>query len=654
MTRTVQPHYIRENKAARVPRRLIIIDSEAVSARARTGETQQWRCGAAIFVHWTDKGTLFRDLRTYTTPEDLWSDVAEFTRRKSRTVLYAHNLPYDMRITQALRWLPRKGFSLTAIRLASKGTWSKWSRDKATLTLCDSASLFPATLYTLGKMWGIPKLPLPDDDDTEGWVIRCVRDVEILAQTIVSYFEWLRTGVAGNWQVTGAGQAWAHWRHAHYTHHILVHCDDGATAAERRAMWTGRAENWQWGIDLTAPAYEWDWQNAYPRLARDNDIPIKMVATARRASMNDLKVMMGKWIVLADVTVTTDVPVVPAKHAGRILWPVGTFTTTLWQPELQLLLRSGATFTVERLWLYKGAPALAQWGEWILRELHTGDPDRPPWAGILLKHWSRALIGRFATQYQDWELLGRDPVERVLTGRMHDMRTGESSEFMQVGHEVHVMTGMTESDDSCPQVTSYVMSLARVQLWDAVTTAGHENVLYMDTDSIVVNAVGNRKMEIATRAGQFEGLRVKGRHRGYEIYGPRAAIIGGEAKLSGIPRNSRRTSQSQWTGEVWTQLEHALTIGESDRVTIHERKYTVRWNEFRRARTDNGRTVAYTLPGYEPSIPRGDIAPVTHAERVQYLRKHLGAKGFKHPVTAMDDVVPRNSGNAGDAHLAGA
>jgi hypothetical protein len=627
MSRMVPAHYIRENKAARVPKRLIIIDSEARATRKRSGETQQWRCGAAMFIHWTTKGFCHRDLRTYTDPESLWADVAEFTRPGQRTVLYAHNLPYDLRITQALLWLPRNDFSLTAIRLASKGTWSKWGRDKATLTLCDSASLFPVTLYTLGKQWGIPKLPLPEGEDEIEWMERCVQDVRILARTMISYFDWLRTGVAGNWQVTGAGQAWAHWRHSHYTHPILVHSDESATAAERRAMWTGRAENWQWGRDLTAPAYEWDWQNAYPRLTRDNDVPVKLAAVACSANMRDLEVMMRKWIVLADVTVTTDVPVVPTKHQGRILWPVGTFDTTLWQPELQLLLRSGATFRVTRVWLYRPEPALAQWASWVLNELHTGDPDRPVWAGTLLKHWSRALIGRFATQYQDWELLGHDPVERVTTGRMHDMRTGETSEFMQIGHEVHVMTGLTESDDSCPQITSYVMSLARVQLWEAVQAAGPDNVLYMDTDSIVVNTVGHRRMEVATRAGRFEGLRVKGRHRGYEIYGPRAAVIGGETKLSGVPRNSVRTSETVWEGEVWTQLEHALTIGEHDRVSIGKRRYTVRWNEFRRFRVNGGRTVPYELPGYEPVQPAGDLEPVTPAERVEYLRENLQAKG---------------------------
>lgn len=637
MKRVVQPHYIRENKAARVPSRLIIIDSEARSTRGNNSEVQQWRCGAAMFIHWTSRGHRHDNLRTYATPEDLWSDVAAFTRKGHRTVLYAHNLPYDIRITKALMLLPRNRFTLTAIRLASKGTWSKWARDGATLTLCDSASLFPCTLYTLGKLWGIPKFALPDDDDQQSWLERCVRDVEILATTIIDYFEWLKTGVAGNWQVTGAGQSWAHWRHGFYTHPVLVHCDEAATMAERRAMWTGRAENWQWGEDLTAPAYEWDWQNAYPRLARDHPIPVKLVGSARSASMRDLAVMMKKWIVLADVTVTTDQPVVPAKHQGRILWPIGTFDTTLWQPELELLQSAGATIKVTQVWLYRREPALAAWAEWMLKELHTGNPNRPVWAGVLLKHWSRALIGRFATQYQDWELFGVDQQERVLTGRMHNVDTGEDTEFMQIGHEIHVMTGMTESDDSCPQITSYIMSLARVQLWDAVQTAGKLHVFYMDTDSVVVDAIGNRNLEIATRAGKFDGLRVKGRHRGYEIYGPRAAIIGGEPKLSGVPRNSFRTGHATWEGEVWTTLGHSLAIGEGDKVSINRRRYTVRWNEFRRARISGGRTVPYALPSYEPEQPRGDIEPTTPGEKAAYLRQNLTAQGRKRNQSSAPD-----------------
>lgn len=626
MTRQVPAHYIRENKAARVPRRLIVIDTEAHSDRGTSGEIQTWRCGAAVFIHWTSKGYMHRETRAYSSAETLWAEVAAFTRPKQRTVLYAHNLPYDMRIGRVLRLLPDQGFKLDAVRVASQGSWSRWSRNGATLVLCDSASIFPVTIYTLGQFLGVRKLPLPEGDDINEWMDRCIRDVEILADTLVEYFDWLRTGVAGNWQLTGAGQSWAHWRHGHYTHQVLIHSDSDAIEAERRAMFTGRAEAYQWGRDYEVPIYEWDWQNAYPRIARDIDVPVSLACKTGTVTMADFRELMKRYIVLADVTVTTEHPVVPARHDGRILWPIGTFDTTLWQPEIEALLAAGGSITVHRSWLYRPAPALRQWASWVLHEIHGPDAPRHKWRGILLKHWSRALIGRFATQYQDWELLGLDPVSKVMIGTMVDNDTGEQSEFMQVGHEIHMMTGLSESDDSCPQITSYIMSVARAKLWTAIMTVGLSNVLYVDTDSLVVNMQGNAVLSHHTSRGGFDGLRLKSRQRGYEIYGPRAAIIGDNTILSGVPRNSHRTSDDTWAGEVWTQMERSLRIGEWDRVSILPRRFTVRWNEHRRKRVENGRTVPYTLPGYRPSEPVGRIAPTTERERQEHIRRQIGGK----------------------------
>lgn len=623
MSNGVPAHWIRENKAAFVPRRLIIMDSESRSERSSNGETQTWRCGAIQLIHWTSKGYCHRETRAYTDDGILWSDIGDFTRPKQRTVLYAHNLTYDIRTTKGLRHLPNAGWSLEAIRIAQHGAWARWSRQNASLTLCDSTSLFPVTLYTLGKLRGVKKLPLPETDDIDAWLDRCIRDVEILADTMVEYFDWLRTGAAGNWQLTGAGQSWAHWRHCHYTDPILVHADDEARQAERRAMWTGRAEAWRWGVDYDEPVYEWDYQNAYPRIARDHDVPTALAATAGPQSLRDLKNLMQRYIVLADVEVTTDEPIVPARHNDRILWPVGTFSTTLWSPELRLLLQAGIPVSIRRVWLYRTAPALRQWATWVLAELHPQQFQGYRWKSILLKHWSRALIGRFATQYQNWELFASSPDSDVKAGHMYDVNTGELCDFIQVGNDIHLMSGLAEGDDSCPQITSYIMSVARARLWESMLSAGLNRILYVDTDSLVVDTTGHTILRSLTQQGRFPGLRLKGRHLGYEIYGPRAAIIGGEEKLSGIPRNSYRLSQEEWKGEVWTQFDRALRSGEWDRVTIRPRRFSVKWNEHRRARIADGTTAPYRLPEYESARARGDIPAVTEREKEALIRNEL-------------------------------
>lgn len=625
MTRPIPAHYIRENKNANVPKRVVTIAVEAVESTSRGQKYLTWRCGAAVFLHWTRNGTAIRETRTYLGTADMWADIANFTKVKHRTVVYAHNVPYVMRISQALQRIPDLNFNVEAIRVNQAGSWSRWSRDKASLTICDTASVFPVTVYTLGTLSGLPKNPTPESDDIQPWLDHASHDAAILSRTIESYFNWLREGHAGNWQMTGAGQSWANWRHAHYTHKVLVHADAEAIAAERRAMWTGRAEALQWGRDYDAPIYEWDWKNAYPRIARDCALPYSLAGRTGAVSLRQLRELVSRYNVLADVEVTTDMPVVPARYEGRILWPIGSFTTTLWDPEIDLLIKTGARFTVQRTWLYRRAPVLADWGRWVLGELGFQSEGRPPWLGIVLKHWSRALIGRFATQYQDWEVFGWEPQTDVRMGHLLNADTGELSEFMQIGHEIHQMTGLSESDDSCPQITSYVMSMARNRLFHAVSAVGWQNVYYMDTDSLIVNTAGNARLESLTSQGLFDGLRLKGRYRGYEIYGPRSMVVGPNHVFAGLPKQSQRTGDTSFRGEVWTQMERAIRIGEWDRVSATARQFTVRWNEHRRARCADGRTAAWRLPEHTPERPTGVLPPVTQAEHVQALSKALGA-----------------------------
>lgn len=595
MTRMVPAHYIRKNEKANVPSRLVVLDT--IPRRVRVGETesQSWWFGVVSFTHWTRHGNPIREFRKYTDSELMWKEIGEFTRPKRRTIVYSHNLPYDLRIANGLRHLSSMAFKLESIRLADRGSWSRWTRGKNSLTLCDSTSIFPVQLSKLCALTGARNDAPTGGDDIDVWGDYCARNVGILTDILCEYFQWLRTGVAGNWQLTGAGQSWAHWRHSHYTHPVLVHPDNDAIAAERRAMWTGRAENWCWGKDVNEPVYEWDWANSYPRIGRDYDVPVRLVGSARTADAKDLPSLAKRYTILADVTVRTEQPVVPTRHNKRILWPVGEFQTTLWWPEIEAVISSGGTVTPHCVWLYRSEPALQEWGTWIIDQVH-GKGDIPySWVPLVLKHWSRTLIGRFATQYQNWEEFGTERDSKVLTGKLYDADTGLTTDIMQVGHDLHVMTGLSESDDSCPQITSYIMSVARRRLWDASQAIGAENILYMDTDSLIVNLEGHVLLTELTKCGQFEGLRLKDRHRGYEIYGPRSAIIGSRRVFAGMPKAAVRTGEKTFQGEVWTNLEKSLSIGEADRVTIQPRTFTVRYNEHRRQRTEGGHTVPWRL-----------------------------------------------------------
>ena len=603
--RATPAHYIRGNSAARVPDRIICLDTEADRREIPKGEDQTWSLGVASFTVWTKQGDRQTNYFNYETPLDLWRDVHAFTRAKRRTILYAHNVGYDIRISQAIKILPEFGWSLADARIEDRATWMKWRLGDRTLILADTYSIFNVSLGRIGHAIGWDKLPLPDCDEREALFARCFRDVEILTVAVIEYLEWLRTGECGNWQITGAGQSWAHWRHSFYTHRVLVHDNSEALEAERAAMHTGRCEAWKWGENDAERIYEYDYSNAYPRIARDIAVPTRFKGTAISPTVADIRRASRTYAVLAQVTVTTRTPICPVNNSGRYLWPVGRFDTVLWDSELELLWNYADNVQVHRAWYYTKEPALKAWGEWIIQQIHDDTGTVPEWKKLVLKNWSRTLIGRFSMKYHSWDTIAQSPDSKVWVSEYTDTDTGETGKIMQLGHDLMMQSGENDGPDYCPQITGYIMAEARRKLWYAIQLAGANNVLYMDTDSLIVSSNGSERIQRADKTTLLDGFNRKGVSHGWRIYGPRAIILDRSKKVAGLPRQSTEYERHKWVGVTWESTGQAITSGYSTTVRLRNREFHLVPNPSRRYLKSDGSTAPYILPegipvgGYE-------------------------------------------------------
>jgi hypothetical protein len=362
-------HWIKPNHTSRVPRRWIILDTEAVQAESDDMRVQTWRLGVTSFDrcdtddhHWTAT-----QWATHQTPEDLWRWVDKRTRRRARTVLVAHNLGYDLRISRALDLLPTLGWSVHRMAVHERSISMTWRRDDRSLVLADSMGWLPMSLERIGGMTGQRKHDLPGwGDCDESWEARCARDVAILRHAVLDLVAWVEHGDLGNWQRSGAGQAWAHWRHRHYTHRVLAHDNEAARSAELSAMHTARCEAWRHGRLGGDWWEEWDLPLAYPNVARDVDVPTALHSYRVRPSWEWVARAMRQRRVLVKATVSTSVPVLPCNIDGRALWPVGTFSGVWWYVELNEAMSAGAAVVPESAWTYLAAPALASWATWVI------------------------------------------------------------------------------------------------------------------------------------------------------------------------------------------------------------------------------------------------------------------------------------------------
>lgn len=582
-------HYVRHNQVTRVPRNFIILDAEAHARTRGKVQTQTFRLAVARFERRSHAGDGWREPITerFTDTATLWGWLDAWCAPKARTVLVAHNLAYDLRITEALEHLPALGWELVAIRLDRRQAWCSWKRDGRTLVCTDSMAWVPTGLEKLGAMVECPKLDLPDwSDDDEAWFARCERDVEILARVWRRLVEWVRTDDLGNWKPTGAGQSFAAYRHRFMDHRVLAHGDDVARVAERRSAWSGRCEVWQHGSPGGGPFTEWDFTAAYARVGASVDVPTKLVGASESITVDQWRKLARRYAVLTECVVTTECPTTPASVDGRICWPVGTFPTTIWSNELALALDHGADVTITHAWWYRRAPALAPFMGWVLTKFGDGGANTDPVIALAAKHWSRALVGRFGARWSEWETVGRAPSPALTLGRMIDRTDGTSYDLLQVGTVLKRKSVEYDSPDAVVAVMAYVMAECRVRLWEAIEAAGPENVVYMDTDGLIVNAAGDARLAESAP----DGFRPKSRWSSVELAAPRQITLSGRLKASGVPSSARRIAPNTYEAEIWTEMSTSIRNGTPGAVDVARRRIRLTGTDYRREHLAAGRT----------------------------------------------------------------
>lgn len=580
-----------------IPARHVVFDTEAAIAATSTGERQSFALAAAAFMRWPPADTREDEApRLYSTPADLWGDVVDFTRHKHRTIVWAHNLAYDLRVARALTELPALGLALRAIVLGEHATWARFSGGGRSLLCCDLSAFLPTSLKKIAEDLGEHQLALVQRVTGEVELAqRCLGDVAITRCAVSELLHLVGAEHLGPWRHTGAAQSHAAWRRRFLHHRPLVHEDSVALQAERRAMWTGRCEAWRWGKIRAGGVHEYDLQLAYPEIAASERTPHALVGRVVKPSAAQLVRLVRTYAVLAEVDVTTDAPVVPTEQSALIHWPIGTFATTLWDPELRLLAEHGAAIAVRRAWLYSRSPALGAFSSWLLARFRDEGGELTALQRRALKHMARTVIGRCALRYRSWDPFATAAEFALRLGELHDLDTGGATELLHVGHELLTLGELTDADDGLPQITGWVMSEARVRLWRLMEAAGLGNVLYLDTDSLVVDDEGARRLDRLIDAGGAYSLRYVGRYRGAEILGPRQLVLGKLRKIAGVPLSATRTGAYEFEGETWRGLHDSLVAGEGDVVTLTRRRWRLAAVDTRRLHLPGGLTTAHRV-----------------------------------------------------------
>jgi len=591
-------HYLRPQKSSRIPRSFVFFDTEAWRKPISGGEEQSWRLGCTLAVtwDWRKAAWTFHPLARHRTPEDLWDAITKEARRDARTVVVAHNLSYDLRISHGLALLPALGWQVSRPTFTAETVGFEARKDRARLVCVDSLSLLPTSLAKVKGLLGLPALPLPDDGaDEADWWARCAEDTEALARSYMAVIAWLKEGNFGGWARSGASIGWHTMLRRLAPQQVLVHGREEVRKAEVAAMYAGRAEVWRWGTLRGGPWYVWDAEMAFGSVCKEGVLPAVLLDEVRGLDVLAMQRARGDYLHLAAATVTTEVPVLPWRDDTGICWPVGTFSGWWWDEELINAVAAGARVTVERAWRYQAQPWLASWASWCLDLVRDDSTPEARVIGVAAKHWSRAVPGRTAMKYRRWEAMGDAYVPGVAYMPMIDAGTRAKGAMLTLGGQRWEAWETAWWSQALPQVLSYVHAVCRTRLWTAMTTAGHDHVVYCDTDSVIVDAEGSRRLAKAAKAGGLWTLRLKEKAAKLELYAPQLVEGTTYRRLAGIPKGARRRAQLEYDAEVWDGILTSLAEGTPEVVNVRRVAYKLEAVDTRRIHLPGGFTAPFTV-----------------------------------------------------------
>lgn len=367
-------------------------------------------------------------------------------------------------------------------------------------------------------------------------VILDIRNFGYLSQ------EWTMSGLRRAWQrvadigapfgYTLSSIAFNHWRAYHMpARSVHIASKPGYKEFEGKAYYGGRAEVYRPGV-YNGLVYALDHASMYADVMRGMDYPtVPMTTYSRPGScppdLIKAHIAAGGGAIAA-VNVRTDpaendFAPYPRRTDDGISYPWGEFLTVLATPELTHALYHDAILGVGRVHLYIQDSRL--FDSYIDLWWERKNAGHHP----LAKEMLVALSGRFATQVDHWRPCEADDhsICHLYQGerRIIDEDTGEI--FTADYPEQRYVLGQCQRLESkgyhrlaAPRISAQIASYARLKLLAVLERAGAENVLYCDTDGLLVTERGYNRL-----APVFDGVK---------LGGLRTEAIGNRLDLRGV------------------------------------------------------------------------------------------------------------------------
>lgn len=399
---------------------------------------------------------------------------------------------------------------------------------------------------------------------------------ECVFRAFVELIQWQRSNDLGMFRYTAASQSMAAFRHRFMKHEILIHDNDEIKSLERKSYFGGRTTTFHVGR-IKQTVYQYDVNSLFPSVMRYCYFPRKLCRFNLVANVSDPIPILSWQHSIATVLITDGRSKFPARSDNCVVFPTGTFQTTLAGQELESAYNLGVIGAVGSWAEYDCEPIFTTFIDelWSLRSGFKKDGNLL--YDQLTKRLLNSLYGKFGQRQAKWQPTKESAcTEPWSRWSERNNITGEVSHYRSFGWEVEKQTDRGEIEGTFVAISSFITAAARMRMNVLRDLAGEENVLYQGIDSLLVTQQGRDNLN---RFGQLSDteigkLKLEWTCDSGEIYGKCDYRLGNKIVVSGLAQR-HELDQLGMVLQRKYDADRSLFNGRSTREVIDE---IVPWN----------------------------------------------------------------------------
>jgi len=558
-------HRLSEMPGETLPSYMIFVDTETTQRQA-VGNIiyQDFMLGVGIYWYHRKgrKNTKVETFR-FTQVELFWEFVMAHCIKGTKLCLFAHNAVFDMTVLKHMHWLTQFGYKCEFVFDKGITFIAQWKRDDHTILILNTANWFLGSVAKWGEAIGLDKLEMPEDDATEeDWFIYCERDTVILLELTRWYFKFLKDYRLGSWKYTIASQAFTAFRHRFMPNKINIPDNDIETRLARASYKGGRTEVFKQGHYKDGPYYKVDVNSMYPYVMKEFSYPTSLAYVGKILTYEQAQQLRGRYGIIADCTICTPIPYFVEGSTGRNVYPIGTFRTTLTTNEFFRAFDNRWIQEVHEFATYRMRKIFVDYVSFFynLKVKFTEQGNRLQRS--FTKLYLNSLYGKFGQRgYQD-EIIGETAEPGLAVWYAIDAQTHDHYMYRLIGTTLMRSWQEGEAYHAFCAVASHVTANARLYLYDAILRAGRENVWYSDTDSMIVNTEGYKRMNSVMDDTKLGLWALEGVSDEVEILAPKHYRFQGKWTRKGVRKNAQEIKDNVFKQEVWPGFNTILKGGD--------------------------------------------------------------------------------------------